>query len=89
MDIDQFVEDCITASMETEPHAAVLEVLTQAVQTPKAVLEAMGEPKKAGLSVLHRSATLTIFSAAWTSWVSPCAATESWPRIPWARGAAA
>jgi len=66
MDIDQFVEDCITASMETEPQAAVFEVLTRAVQAPKAVLEAMGEPKKAGLRVLHRSATLTIFSAAWT-----------------------
>ena len=66
MDIDRFVEDCIAASKEGEPQVAVLDVITRAVSTPKAMLAALGEPKKAGLNVLHRSATLTIFSAAWT-----------------------
>jgi predicted metal-dependent enzyme (double-stranded beta helix superfamily) len=66
MDMDRFVEDCITASMESEPQTAVLEVLARAVYTPKVVLAAIGEPRKAGLNVLHRSPTLTIFSAAWT-----------------------
>jgi predicted metal-dependent enzyme (double-stranded beta helix superfamily) len=66
MDIDRFVEGCIIASRESEPQAAVLEVLARAVHTPKVVLAAIGQPKKAGLDVLHRSATLTIFSAAWT-----------------------
>ena len=66
MDIKRFVEDCITASKESDPQAAVLEVLTKAVSSPKDVLAAIGEPKEAGISVLHRSKSLTIFSAVWT-----------------------
>jgi predicted metal-dependent enzyme (double-stranded beta helix superfamily) len=66
MDIDRFVQDCIEANNEADPQAAVLEVLASAVQTPKAVLAAVGEPHEAGITVLHRSKTLTIFNAAWT-----------------------
>lgn len=66
MDIDGFVEDCVVASQEAESQTAVLEVLRQAVNNPKTVLAALGEPTEAGLRVLHRSKTLTIFSATWT-----------------------
>ncbi|MGE0130959.1 MAG: hypothetical protein AB7U82_23015 [Blastocatellales bacterium] len=66
MDLDRFVEDCVVANRETDPQAAVLEVLRRVVQTPRAVLAALGEPTEAGLRVLHRSKTLTIFSATWT-----------------------
>lgn len=66
MDIDRFVEDCITANLETEAQAAVNEVLAKAVSTPKAVLDAIGEPSKAGLNVFHKSSTLTVFAATWT-----------------------
>lgn len=66
MDIDHFVEDCVAANRETEPQAAILEVLRRAIQTPRAVLAALGEPTEAGIRVLHRSKTLTIFSATWT-----------------------
>jgi predicted metal-dependent enzyme (double-stranded beta helix superfamily) len=43
-----------------------LEVLARAVRSPRAVLAAVGEPRQAGITVLHRSKTLTIFNAAWT-----------------------
>ncbi len=66
MDIDRFVADCIEANTDNDSQAAVLEVLTRAVHTPNAVLAAVGEPSKAGITVLHRSKTLTIFSAVWT-----------------------
>ncbi|MCA9727624.1 MAG: hypothetical protein KC729_08070 [Candidatus Eisenbacteria bacterium] len=66
MDIDQFVHDCISAHQETDPQAAVLEVLRRAVQEPGAVIAALGEPTEAGIRVLHRSETLTIFNATWT-----------------------
>jgi predicted metal-dependent enzyme (double-stranded beta helix superfamily) len=66
MDIDRFVEDCINANKETEAQAAVKDVLARAVSDPKAVLAALGEPDKAGINVIHRSATLTIFNATWT-----------------------
>jgi predicted metal-dependent enzyme (double-stranded beta helix superfamily) len=66
LDIDRFVADCIVANRETAAQAAVLEVLRRAIQTPRALLAALGEPTEAGIKVLHRSSTLTIFSATWT-----------------------
>jgi predicted metal-dependent enzyme (double-stranded beta helix superfamily) len=56
----------VAANSETEPQAAVLEVLRKAVEVPSSVIEALGEPHEAGIRVLHRSKTLTIFSATWT-----------------------
>ena len=66
MDIDRFVEDCIAANHEPDAQAAVNSVLARAVSTPGAVIAALGEPAKAGLAVLLRSPTLTIFAATWT-----------------------
>jgi len=66
MDIDRFVEDCIAANSETDAQAAVKEVLARAVHKPADVIAALGEPGKAGIQVLHRSGTLTIFNASWT-----------------------
>jgi predicted metal-dependent enzyme (double-stranded beta helix superfamily) len=66
LDIDRFVEECIVANKETEPQVAVLEVLKRAIQNPRAILKALGEPTEAGIRVLHRSPALTIFNATWT-----------------------
>ncbi|MCU0305990.1 MAG: hypothetical protein MUC56_18195 [Thermoanaerobaculales bacterium] len=66
IDVTRFVEDCIAANGESEPQAAVLEVLARAVASPGAALAALGEPTEAGMRVLHRSRTLTIFCATWT-----------------------
>ena len=66
MDIDRFVEDCVAANQEADAQAAVNEVLARAVSTPNSVIAALGEPAKAGLNVLLRSPTLTIFAATWT-----------------------
>jgi len=66
MDIDRFIDDCVTANRETDAQDAVLEVLDKAVRSPGSVLTAIGEPVKAGIHVLHRSDTLTIFAATWT-----------------------
>jgi len=66
MDLDRFVADCVTASRETDPQSAVQDVLARATAEPRAVLAALGEPTQAGIRPLHRSKTLTIFSATWT-----------------------
>jgi predicted metal-dependent enzyme (double-stranded beta helix superfamily) len=66
MDLDRFVADCVAASGDGDPQGAVQEVLAGAVATPRDVLAALGEPKQAGIQPLHRSRTLTIFSATWT-----------------------
>lgn len=66
MDIERFIADCIAANNDDDSQAAVLEVLSKAVRNPNAMLAAVGEPIEAGINVLHRSKSLTIFSAAWT-----------------------
>ena len=66
MNIDNFVQDCVDANREDDAQGAVLEVLARAVSDPGKMLAAVGEPARAGLSIIHRSTTLTIFSAAWT-----------------------
>jgi len=66
MNIDDFVQDCIDAKKERDAQGAVLDVLAQAVSDPRQMLAAVGEPTRAGISIIDRSKTLTIFNAAWT-----------------------
>jgi predicted metal-dependent enzyme (double-stranded beta helix superfamily) len=66
MDLDHFVEDCIAANGDSEPQAAVLDVLAKYVRNHQAMLASIGEPREAGMNVFHRSPTLTIFAAIWT-----------------------
>jgi predicted metal-dependent enzyme (double-stranded beta helix superfamily) len=66
MDIDRFVEDCVAANEEPDAQAAVLEVLARAVADSSAVHRALGEHQRAGINLLYRSDTLTIFDAVWT-----------------------
>jgi predicted metal-dependent enzyme (double-stranded beta helix superfamily) len=64
-DRDRFVDECVAASRERDGQAAVREVLARAVKEPDRVLTGLGPPREAGLDVLHRSPTLTIFAAHW------------------------
>lgn len=64
-DRDRFVADCVAAARERDAQAAVREVLARAVRAPGNVLAGLGAPREAGLDVLHRSPTLTIFAAKW------------------------
>ena len=66
MDLDHFVQDCIDANDDSDAQAAVLEVLARAVRNPVPMRNALGEPERAGMRVLHHSPSLTIFSATWT-----------------------
>ena len=66
LDVDRFVEDCVAANTESDAQTAVLETLERAVSNPSAVIGALGDPDKAGIVVMHRSETLTIFNARWT-----------------------
>ena len=66
MDVERFVEDCVTANAEPDAQSAVKEVLARAVSSPGTVIAALGEPERAGINLIHRSPTLTIFNATWT-----------------------
>ena len=69
-DRDRFVEACVTANRERDAQASVREVLTRAVSEPAAVLAHLGAATRAGLDVMHRSPTLTIFAAHWAPQMS-------------------
>ena len=60
------MEDCVAANRQVDAQQAVKEVLARGVHDPRAMLAAVGEPEQAGIHVLHRSPTLTIFAATWT-----------------------
>lgn len=66
IEMQKFIEDCISANKDANPQEAVKEVLAKGVSNPKALLKAIGEPTEAGLKVFLRSKDLTIFAASWT-----------------------
>jgi predicted metal-dependent enzyme (double-stranded beta helix superfamily) len=62
---ERFVEECVLASREADSQQAIREVLRRAVADTDDVLAGLGSPQQAGVDVLHRSATLTVFAAHW------------------------
>jgi hypothetical protein len=62
----EFVAECVAANHGDRAQDAVREILARRVSDPRATLRAIGEPTRAGLTVFHRSPTLTIFAATWT-----------------------
>lgn len=54
-EVDQFVVDCRAAFAEDPTHRAVREVLALAVSDPAAVLNGLGEPKRAEIRPLFHS----------------------------------
>jgi predicted metal-dependent enzyme (double-stranded beta helix superfamily) len=63
-DADRFIADCRSASVASQM-AGVLEVVSAAVSAPAQILHALGEPRRAGVNVLHRSPELTILNLIW------------------------
>src|SRR5512134_742993 len=63
-DVERFVTDCRSAGA-TDGSRGVLEVVAGAVSTPADVLTALGEPRRAGVQVLHRSNVLTVLNLVW------------------------
>ncbi|XKE44590.1 hypothetical protein LG302_14605 [Halomonas organivorans] len=64
-DLDRFVEGCCQAVTEGEARQATRERLTLALEDPRAVLAALGEPDQAGVRTLYRSDELTILDVVW------------------------
>jgi predicted metal-dependent enzyme (double-stranded beta helix superfamily) len=63
-DPDRFIADCRSAS-GASGSSGVLEVVSAAVSAPAEILHALGEPRRAGVNVLHRSPELTVFNLIW------------------------
>ena len=63
-DVDRFVRACRDAAA-AGGLPAVLDVVAGAVSSPAEVLRTLGEPRRAGAQVLHRSPELTVFNLVW------------------------
>lgn len=63
-DVNAFIGDCRGAAA-TGASTGILEAVAKAVATPTEVLKALGEPQRAGVQVLHRSAELTVLNLIW------------------------
>jgi predicted metal-dependent enzyme (double-stranded beta helix superfamily) len=64
-ELERFVDDCRAAMGADKTHAAIREIVAQAVFEPAAVLRALGEPRRAELQKLYRSPDLTILNVVW------------------------
>jgi predicted metal-dependent enzyme (double-stranded beta helix superfamily) len=62
---ERFVADCRAAFARDATHKAVREVLARAVSDPSAVLNGLGEPKRAEIQKLFHSNALTIINVVW------------------------
>jgi predicted metal-dependent enzyme (double-stranded beta helix superfamily) len=69
-ELDQFVSDCRAALRQDRPQQAVQEVVQRAVSTPGSVLKALGEPQRAEMQTLYRSADLTVLNVIWAPWMN-------------------
>jgi predicted metal-dependent enzyme (double-stranded beta helix superfamily) len=67
---DRFIADCRAAVEGGGGQPAVREILAQVLESPGAVLRALGEPQRAGLHTLHRSPDLTILNLVWGPWMT-------------------
>ena len=64
-DRDGFIEECRKAVASDDSHMAVREIVARTVSEPHAVIAALGEPTKSGITTLYRSETLTILNINW------------------------
>ncbi|MBO6949012.1 MAG: hypothetical protein JJ855_13605 [Rhodospirillales bacterium] len=63
-----FIEACGGAVKEGQ--AAVRELVQEAVSDPSGIVKELGEPKKAGIDLLHRSDDLTVINFIWSPYMT-------------------
>ena len=61
-ELERFIADCRVARGD---HLAVREVVARAVGAPDGIVRALGEPRRAGVHTLYRSAELTVLNLVW------------------------
>jgi predicted metal-dependent enzyme (double-stranded beta helix superfamily) len=65
LDLGNFVEDCRAAVRQDPTHRSVAEIVKRAMSNPAAVIAAVGEPTKSGITPLYKSPELTIINLVW------------------------
>jgi predicted metal-dependent enzyme (double-stranded beta helix superfamily) len=64
-EVMRFIEACQSAMAAGGGRDAVREILRAAISDPAGIVAALGEPRRAGVEILHRSQSLTILHLAW------------------------
>ena len=64
-ELEAFTASCRNALREKNSHAAVREIVAEAVSQPQQILKSLGEPKLSGIQSLYRSENLTILNVLW------------------------
>src|SRR5499425_829054 len=64
-DLEKFKAECSAAVTERSALQAVREVVARAVENPRAVVTALGEPRRAEVQILHRAPDLTMLNVIW------------------------
>jgi len=64
-DLELFKSECAEAASRGAGQQAIREIVARAVEAPGAVLNSLGEPRRAEVKTLHRSADLTILNVIW------------------------
>jgi len=67
-DPERFIADCRSVNA-AQGSAGVLDLVARAVSTPADIMNAFGEPRRAGVQVLHRSGELTVLNLTWGPWM--------------------
>ena len=70
LDLERFTDDCRRALAQNPAERAMRDVVARAVSAPTALLQALGEPNRAEIQTLHRSAQLTILNVVWAPGMS-------------------
>jgi predicted metal-dependent enzyme (double-stranded beta helix superfamily) len=68
-DIPRFIAACADAVKGADAERHVRELVKEAVSDPAALARAIGDPERAGIVPLHRSADLTVMSFTWAPWM--------------------
>jgi predicted metal-dependent enzyme (double-stranded beta helix superfamily) len=63
--LDAFKDECAAAAAGGAGQQAIREIVARAVEKSSAVLESLGEPRRAEVKTLHRSVGLTILNVIW------------------------
>jgi predicted metal-dependent enzyme (double-stranded beta helix superfamily) len=62
---ERFIEECRIALKESDPRAAIRELVARAVSEPAHIVQALGEPKRAGIETIYQANDLTILNLCW------------------------
>ncbi len=64
-EVESFVSECRSALQANPSYKLVREVVARAVSEPAAIIRALGEPQRAGITKLFQADDLTILNMAW------------------------